>query len=149
MEWITTATNGILMPINIWLSKVFLYFKSVGAMASGVSVKNSNEIAAISLHSPLPALLHLYVYPFLVLYPFAAWIYLAKYNEYLGDQANTFIGCVLLFGTHALSWLATRWSMSFRAAVTAYKVGCSAANKRIWTDVANPHYASHPRRSKA
>lgn len=84
----------------------------------------STEIKSISFHSPLPTLLHFYVWPFLFFaYPFAAYIYLLRYDEFLGDRANTFIGSVVLFGSHALTWLATKWSMSFRAAVTSVKVG--------------------------
>lgn len=82
----------------------------------------SNEIAAISLHVPIPALLHIYVLPFLFLYPAAAYVYLLRYDDLVVDQANTFIGCVVLFGSHALSWLATRWSCDFRALVTSLRV---------------------------
>ena len=80
---------------------------------------DSAEIQAISLHRAVPVWFHLYVLPFLVLYPLAGYAYFVRYDDFIADQANTFIGCVVLLGLHALSWLATRWSVSFRAAVTA------------------------------
>jgi hypothetical protein len=45
-----------------------------------------------------------------------------RYDEIIADQSNTFLLCVALFGTHALTWLGTRWSTGFRAVTTAYPV---------------------------
>lgn len=92
---------------------------SVAASFRAIPYVYSSEIAALSLHSPIPLFLHLYVLPFLFLYPFCIYIYTVRYDDLIQDQANTFIGCVLLFGSHALTWLATRWSINFRARVTS------------------------------
>lgn len=82
----------------------------------------SQEISSISLHTPLPTMLHIYIFPFLALYPLAIYYYTFRYEDVVKDQAGTFMGCVALFGSHALSWLATRWSMAFKARVTSLKV---------------------------
>ena len=97
-----------------------------GSQQPTVASNLSKEIDALSLHVPIPTLLHIYVLPFLFLYPLAIYIYAMRYDDYLGDQANTFIGCVALFGSHALTWLATKWSMAFKAKVTSLRVGHSA-----------------------
>lgn len=86
---------------------------------------DSPDIAAVSLHAPVSGWLRPYVLPYLVAYPAAAYAYTVRYDDWIADQANTFILCVLLIGTHALSWLTTQWSTEWRAMVTAVRVSSS------------------------
>ena len=83
----------------------------------------SDEIRSLELLNPLPIWSKVYVLPFLVLYPLATYAYTAKYQEWLNEeQANTFLVCLALFGSHALSFLGTKWSASYRARTTCVKV---------------------------
>ena len=54
-------------------------------------VLHSVEIERLQLlrHLPMPA--HVYVAPFLLAYPLAIYIYTARYDDLLGDQAFTFL----------------------------------------------------------
>ncbi|CAK5262273.1 unnamed protein product [Mycena citricolor] len=82
-----------------------------------VSVE-STEIARASLHTRLPVIAHLYALPFLSLYPLLAYAYFIKYDTWLVSEEWTFLACVTLGTTHALSFLVTRWSGAARAWVT-------------------------------
>ncbi|GAA94246.1 hypothetical protein E5Q_00895 [Mixia osmundae IAM 14324] len=88
--------------------------------SSSAPTIRSSEIKQLTLHRGLPSLLHIYVLPFLAAYPYAIHIYTNRYDQVLGDQANTFLLCLVLFGSHALSFLSTRWSTGIRARTTAY-----------------------------
>ena len=84
---------------------------------------SSESISKIELLNPLPLLVHVYVLPFLLLYPAAIYAYTAKYTDWLGEeQANTFLLCLCLFGSHALSFLSTKWSDGFKTKTTCFKV---------------------------
>ena len=83
----------------------------------------SEEIKTVEILNPLPFYAKIYVLPFLVLYPFATYAYTFKYQEWLNEeQANTFLVCLALFGSHGLSFLGTKWSASYNARTTCTKV---------------------------
>jgi cation-transporting ATPase 13A1 len=89
----------------------------------GVPQVASSEIASLELLNPLPGWLHLYVWPFAILYPMATYAYVFQYEAWLHEeQANTFLLCLALFGSHALTFLATKWSATFRTRTTCLRV---------------------------
>ncbi|KAI0746432.1 endoplasmic reticulum Ca-transporting P-type ATPase [Daedaleopsis nitida] len=81
----------------------------------------SSEIAGVSLHVGLPWYTHLYTVPFLSLYPFLAYAYHVKYDDWLQSEEWTFLACVSLGLGHALSFLVTRWNTGAKAWVTTRK----------------------------
>jgi hypothetical protein len=83
----------------------------------------SPEIARASLHIAIPWYTHLYTLPFLSLYPLLAYAYYVKYDQWLVSEEWTFLACVSLGATHALSFLITKWSAGARAWITTMKVG--------------------------
>lgn len=85
-----------------------------------VAVKSS-EIARVSLHVSLPWYTHLYTLPFLSLYPFLAYAYYVKYDDWLVSEEWTFLACVSLGAGHALSFLITKWNAGARAWITTKK----------------------------
>ena len=78
----------------------------------------SPEIEAASLHIAVPWYNHIYGVPFLTLYPLLAYAYYVKYDEWIVSEEWTFIYCVALGTTHALSFLFTKWSAAARAWIT-------------------------------
>lgn len=82
----------------------------------------SPEIARASLHIAIPWYTHLYTVPFLSLYPLLAYAYYVKYDQWLVSEEWTFLACVSLGATHALSFLITKWSAGARAWITTKKV---------------------------
>lgn len=85
----------------------------------------SDEIASVTLHKERPLLLHLYVFPYLFLYPLLAWAYYVEYDRYIRSEEWTFVFTVLLTSSHALSFLVTRWNVRARAWITSTTV-CGA-----------------------
>ncbi|KAF7313779.1 Cation-transporting ATPase [Mycena chlorophos] len=81
-------------------------------------VVQSPDIARASLHVRLPLAAHLYAVPFLSLYPLLAFAYYVKYDQWLVSEEWTFLACITLGSTHALSFLVTRWSGAARALIT-------------------------------
>lgn len=87
----------------------------------------SDEIASVTLHKERPLLFHLYVFPYLFLYPLLAWAYYVEYDRYIRSEEWTFVYTVLLTSSHALSFLVTRWNVRARAWITSTTVrGCAA-----------------------
>jgi hypothetical protein len=82
----------------------------------------SPEIARASLHIAIPWYTHLYTVPFLSLYPLLAYAYYVKYDQWLVSEEWTFLACVSLGASHALSFLVTKWSAGARAWITTKKV---------------------------
>lgn len=82
----------------------------------------SPEIASVTLHKRLPIQYHLYTTPFLCLYPIYAYAYLVKYDTWVRSEEWTFIYTVALITGHALSFLATRWSVGAKARITCLGV---------------------------
>ncbi|GAA5938227.1 hypothetical protein JCM1841_000925 [Sporobolomyces salmonicolor] len=75
----------------------------------------SNDIASLTLVTPLPLWARIYVLPWLALYPLAYYAFYIEYDRYIQSIEWTFLLCICLFGGHALSFLFTRWSIGFRA----------------------------------
>ncbi|KAL1689551.1 hypothetical protein GGG16DRAFT_114916 [Schizophyllum commune] len=89
------------------------YFSKMASVAI-----ESPEIEAASLHIAVPWYNHIYGVPFLTLYPLLAYAYYVKYDEWIVSEEWTFIYCVALGTTHALSFLFTKWSAAARAWIT-------------------------------
>ncbi|KAH9942697.1 endoplasmic reticulum Ca-transporting P-type ATPase [Amylocystis lapponica] len=86
------------------------------------SVKvDSPEISAATLHVALPWYLHLYTVPVLSFYPLLGYAYYVRYDDWLQSEEWTFLACVTLGVTHALSFLFTRWSTGAKAWITTRK----------------------------
>ncbi|TFY57413.1 hypothetical protein EVJ58_g7033 [Rhodofomes roseus] len=66
----------------------------------------------------LPWYLHLYTVPSLCLYPLLAYAYYVKYDDWLQSEEWTFLACVTVGVTHALSFLSTKWSSAAKALIT-------------------------------
>ncbi|KZW01434.1 hypothetical protein EXIGLDRAFT_760924 [Exidia glandulosa HHB12029] len=84
----------------------------------------SPKIASASLHAYRPLWTHIYAVPFALLYPLLAYTYYVRYDDWLGSEEYTFVATVGLCASHGLSFLATRWSIRMRAALT-----CRSVNK--------------------
>ena len=82
----------------------------------------SSEIQAASLHRSRPRWTHAYATPFLPFYPLLAYTYFIKYDDWLKSEEWTFLACTTLGLTHALTFLATRWSTGARALLTTSSV---------------------------
>lgn len=82
----------------------------------------SPDIARISLHVPVPAWQHIYVFPFVFLYPLYLYAYTVAYDDWIKSEEWTFVFTVALVTSHALSYLSTRWSMAIKAWVTTKQV---------------------------
>lgn len=92
---------------------------------------HSADIAALQLLNPRPWFLHLYIWPYLILYPIATYAYLYRYEDWLHEeQANTFLLCLAVGGTQALAWLGTKWNASYRTFASCTKV-CAQRNVHI------------------
>ncbi|KAI0732592.1 endoplasmic reticulum Ca-transporting P-type ATPase [Fomitopsis betulina] len=84
-----------------------------------VAVKvESSEISAAELRAALPRYLHLYTVPSLCLYPLLAYTYYVKYEDWLQSEEWTFLACITVGVTHALSFLSTRWSSAAKSLIT-------------------------------
>ncbi|KAL8291698.1 hypothetical protein RQP46_001956 [Phenoliferia psychrophenolica] len=75
----------------------------------------SLDIASLTLVTPLPFAARVYIGPWLVLYPLAAYAFYGNYDKYIKSIEWSFLLCIVLFGGHALSFLGTRWSIAFRS----------------------------------
>lgn len=64
------------------------------------------------------------------LYPLLWYAYHYRYKDWIQSEEWTFIYCVLVFGGHVLSFLATRWSNAIRAKLCYRTV--SAPGSRRW-----------------
>ncbi|GAA5937029.1 ion-transporting P-type ATPase SPF1 [Sporobolomyces koalae] len=91
---------------------------------------DSPDIASLHLVNPLPVWTRIYVGPWLVLYPIAYYLWI-NYDTYIQSIEWTFLLCILLFGGHALSFLFTRWSISFRSRGEAYRVNDIGTAQKI------------------
>ncbi|KAF2402101.1 hypothetical protein EJ06DRAFT_508445 [Trichodelitschia bisporula] len=78
------------------------------------------QIRGASLHNPLPPSLHLYAWPFLVIWPifFAVYLSPTRYERHIGGQEWTFVFAGSIFSLQALVWLSTKWSVDVRALFT-------------------------------
>lgn len=99
----------------------------------------SPEIARATLHVALPWYTHIYTLPFLSFYPLLAYAYHVRYDDWIKSEEWTFLFCVLLGASHALSFLVTRWSTAAKAWITTRKVSTFTAFHRSST---NPYFTS-------
>lgn len=112
---------------------------------SGLVDVTSPDVASLTLVTPLPLYARVYIGPWLVAYPLAAYAFYGDYDRYIKsigelETANaedgeltrpsriewSFLLCIVLFGGHALSFLFTRWSVSFRSRGEARHVSAHA-----------------------
>lgn len=78
----------------------------------------SPAVASFSLLRPRNLLLVPYITPYLFLYSAFAYLYLQRYDEYIGSQEWTFVYFGSICTTHGLLWLSTFWSIRIRALFT-------------------------------
>ncbi|KAK9718854.1 putative cation-transporting ATPase 1 [Basidiobolus ranarum] len=81
----------------------------------------SKSISTAALYTPRPRFWHAYVWPFLPVYPAWLYIYLFRYEEYLGSQEYTFVSVIALLSVHALTFLICQWSINIYALLTCQK----------------------------
>jgi len=88
-----------------------------GPLVDAPSIKSS------SLHDPLPFNLHLYVWPFLVVWPAFSSIYFSKsrYEQYIQSQEWTFVWMASIITVQSLVWLLTQWNINLKTAFTTTK----------------------------
>ena len=95
------------VPPCMYIQKILLIYRRVAVQ--------SDEIASVTLHRRSPLLLHVYVLPFLFLYPLLAYTYYVKYDEWVKSEEWTFVYTAGLLTAHALTYLATHWSVQAKA----------------------------------
>lgn len=91
----------------------------------------SPDIATLTLVTPLPLLFRIYIGPWLLLYPLAAYAFYIEYDTYIKSIEWSFLLSIALFGGHALSFLMTRWSIAFRSRGEARHVSDLQTAQRI------------------
>ena len=81
------------------------------------------QIKSATLHNPLPFFAHLYVWPFLFVWPAFLAYYLSeeRYTKYIGAQEWTFVWTASILTLQSLAWLATKWNVNVDALFTATK----------------------------
>jgi manganese-transporting P-type ATPase len=79
------------------------------------------QIKDASLHSPLPLGLHLYVWPYLILWPIFLAFYLSpeRYDAHIGGSEWTFVFVGSILSAQILTWLTTKWSVNLLTKFTA------------------------------
>lgn len=105
-----------------YYSQAKLECTDISALHCRVVAVISPDIASIGLHAPTPVWQHIYVLPFLFLYPLYLYTYLVRYEDWVKSEEWTFVYTVALLTSHALAYLGTRWSIGFRAWVTTKTV---------------------------
>ena len=85
-------------------------------------VKNP-QIQSATLLNPLPILLHLYVWPFLAIWPAFFAIYLSeeRYTTYINGSEWTFVWAGSIVTLQSLTWLTTKWNVDIDALFTSIK----------------------------
>ncbi|KAI5478803.1 cation-transporting ATPase 4 [Pseudohyphozyma bogoriensis] len=91
----------------------------------------SPDIKSLTLVTPLPFIARIYVGPWLVLYPLAAYAFYGNYDKYIGSIEWSFLLAICLYGGHALSFLGTRWSIDLRSRGEARHVNDLRTANRI------------------
>lgn len=84
---------------------------------------DNEQIRSAELLSPLPTYLHLYVWPFAVVWPvFARYFYTPElYEKHISSSEWTFVWCASIITVQSLVWLSTHWSVTLKARFTATK----------------------------
>lgn len=85
-------------------------------------VKNP-QIQSATLHNPLPLYAHLYVWPFLLIWPVFLAFYLSeeRYQKYIEGPEWTFVWAGSIITLQSLTWLTTKWNVNFDALFTTTK----------------------------
>lgn len=80
----------------------------------------SPQIQSASLHNSLPLYLHTYIWPFLLVWPIFFAIYFSEeqYTTYIGGSEWTFVWSGSIITVQSLTWLTTKWNVSFDALFT-------------------------------
>ena len=80
----------------------------------------SPQIQSASLHNSLPLYLHTYIWPFLLVWPvfFAIYFSEEQYKTYIGGSEWTFVWAGSIITVQSLTWLTTKWNVSFDALFT-------------------------------
>lgn len=84
---------------------------------------DSPQIAAATLHNPLPFYLHTYIWPFTIIWPVFFRYYLSDelYDKHIGGQEWTFVWCGAIITTQSLVWLSTNWNVNLKSLFTSTK----------------------------
>ncbi|MCJ1309559.1 hypothetical protein MMC25_003219 [Agyrium rufum] len=82
------------------------------------------QIQSATLHNPLPFVAHLYIWPYLAIWPafFAFYLSEERYNTYIGGQEWTFVWAGTIFSLQSLTWLTTKWNVDLDAKFTTTSV---------------------------
>ena len=80
---------------------------------------HSDEIASVTPLRMRPIEQRLYAGPFAALYLLLAYAYFLRYDQWVKSEEWTFVFVAGLLAMHALSFLATKWSVRIRAGVDA------------------------------
>lgn len=78
------------------------------------------QIHHASLHNPLSWQLHIYVWPFLIIWPafFAFYLSPERYDTYIQGQEWTFVWSGSIITIQSLLWLMTKWSIDINTLFT-------------------------------
>jgi manganese-transporting P-type ATPase len=88
-----------------------------------MALVDDSQIQSASLHNPLSRQFHLYVWPFLIVWPIFLGVYLNEdfYDEYIDGPEWTFVWSGGIFTVQALIWLSTHWNVNLKTLFTATK----------------------------
>ncbi|KAJ5240105.1 ATPase P-type K/Mg/Cd/Cu/Zn/Na/Ca/Na/H-transporter [Penicillium chermesinum] len=78
------------------------------------------QIQHASLHNPMPLQAHLYIWPFLIIWPafFAFYLSPERYDTYIQGQEWTFVWSGSIITAQSLLWLMTKWNINLRSFFT-------------------------------
>jgi manganese-transporting P-type ATPase len=79
------------------------------------------QIAAATLHNPLPLYLHAYVWPFAIVWPIFLRYYLTSdlYEKHIQSSEWTFVWCGTIITAQSLVWLSTNWNVNLKSFFTS------------------------------
>jgi cation-transporting ATPase 13A1 len=79
------------------------------------------QIAAATLHNPLPLFLHTYIWPFAIIWPIFLRYYLTPelYDKHIQASEWTFVWCGTIITVQSLVWLSTNWNVNLKSLFTS------------------------------
>src|SRR5208282_2634780 len=79
------------------------------------------QIAAATLHNPLPLFLHTYIWPFAIIWPIFLRYYLTTelYEKHIQASEWTFVWCGTIITAQSLVWLSTNWNVNLKTLFTS------------------------------
>ncbi|KAJ1551719.1 hypothetical protein HK096_003441 [Nowakowskiella sp. JEL0078] len=83
---------------------------------------SARSIQFSSLHILLPSEYHPYNFPFGIVYAFWAYVYLVKFDDWLGSNEVARLGFIMVLSLHALSFLICQWSVDIKSWLTCKNV---------------------------